>query len=439
MEQKKNKIFTAADIEKYHKGLLSAQEMHELEKAALEDPFLADALEGYGSLSVNTTSDLAELQRRLEQRTSGSRVVAMSPTRNVKWWTVAAAVVILGGIGFVTFKLSTNKRENSIAALNKKKQQQAPFQVNTDSNRVTTVDSTSIAKNGNSIVPATTANSVKGRTVKSSGKKIDTFRVTEGLVTTVSSATSGDVAYKEQKTDSVAEKRGAEARSTAAPVTLKKAEARTVQPAAVANDDQTTRSQSQWNNFTGRVVDASKNAIPFANITNTRNNAGTYADAMGYFTLISPDSVLNVRIRSVGFENGLMKLKNNTYNQVMLQDDKTARDKILTFQNSEVNQSRAENAQVEEPEPVDGWANYNKYVANNINVPEDLKIGHDNAQVQVSFDVNDNGEPVNVKVDKSLCKKCDEEAVRLVKQGPKWRQQNKKIKRTILTIPFATK
>ena len=438
MEEKKHKIFTALDIEKYHRGLLSPGEMHELEKAALEDPLLADALEGYGSVSVDATADIAELQRRLEQRTSGSRVVTMSPSRNFKWWTVASAIVILGAIGFITFKLSTNKRENSIAAFDKKNQQKGPVRVNTDSNRVTTVDSTSIAKNGDATVPARAANSVKRRIVKSSGKKIDSFRVTAGAVTTASSASSEVVAYTEQKTDSVAEKSDEGARSTAAPVTLKKAETRTVQPAAVANDDQTARSQSQWNNFTGRVVDANKNAIPFANITNTRNNVGTYADVRGYFTLISPDSVLNVRVRSVGFESGLMQLKNNTHNQVVLEDDKTAPDKILTFQNSGVNQSRAANMQVEEPEPVDGWTNYNRYMANNINVPEYLKIAHDNAQVQVSFDVNDDGEPVNLRVDKPLCKKCDEEAVRLVKQGPKWRQKNK-AKRAILTIPFHTK
>jgi TonB family protein len=438
VQEKKHNTFTATDIEKYHKGLLSSKEMHELEKAALEDPFLADALEGYGSVSVDASADLEELQRRLERRASSSKVLAMSPTKNFKWWRVAAAIVILGGIGFITFKLSTNKKENSIAALNEKKQQQAPAEVNIDSNRVTTVDTTSTAKNGNAIVPNDTVNSVKRHTSKSSAKKNDTVQVTSGLTSTASSSSS-DVGFnRQQKADSVNEKSIAGARSTAAPVTLKKAEARTVQPQAVLNEDQTVRSQSQWNSFTGRVVDASKNAIPFANITNTRDNVGTYADASGYFSLTSPDSILNVRVRSVGFENGQTRLKNNTYNQVMLQDDKTAPDKILTFQNSEVNQSRTANVHLEEPEPVDGWTNYHRYMANNINVPEDLKMGHE-GQVQISFDVNDNGEPVNVKIDKSLCKKCDEEAVRLVKQGPKWRQKNTKGKRAILTIPFGTR
>lgn len=45
---KYNNEFTAQDIERYYSGQMSSIEMHQLEKAAMEDPFLADALEGYG-------------------------------------------------------------------------------------------------------------------------------------------------------------------------------------------------------------------------------------------------------------------------------------------------------------------------------------------------------------------------------------------------------
>jgi TonB family protein len=432
-EQKKNKKFTAADIEKYHKGLLSSQAMHELEKAALEDPFFADALEGYGSMSTNASADLAELHQKLEQRISGSRVVAISPTRNLfKWWSVAAAVVILGGIGFLTFKLSTSEKQNSIAELNKRKPDQAPAPVSTDSNKLTTIDSTSITKDGTAIDTVATVRSAKKPHVKSTAKRTDTSIYADSSRTSVGSEVAKE---SEHKIDSVSDKAGLETNVIAAPMAQKKAEARTAQPVGVLNDEQ-TRVQSQMNNFTGRVVDASNNAIPFANIIATRNNLETYADARGYFSLTAHDSVLNVSVRSVGFENGVTKLKDNAYNQVVLQDDKTAPDKVLAVRNSEVNKSRASTMQLEQPEPVDGWTNYSMYMANNINLPEDSKIGHDNAQVQVSFDVNEQGEPVNVKVDKSLCKKCDEEAMRLVKQGPKWRQKNKKAKRATVTVPF---
>ena len=54
------KHFNAYDIERYHKGLLSPKERHDLEKAALDDPFLADALEGYTSANIDISKDLAK-------------------------------------------------------------------------------------------------------------------------------------------------------------------------------------------------------------------------------------------------------------------------------------------------------------------------------------------------------------------------------------------
>ena len=63
------KSFTAADIERYHQGLMSSKERHALEKAALEDPFLADALEGYANATFNVTEDIAQLKKRIDNRT----------------------------------------------------------------------------------------------------------------------------------------------------------------------------------------------------------------------------------------------------------------------------------------------------------------------------------------------------------------------------------
>ena len=423
------------DIERYHKGLLSHQEMNELEKAALDDPFLADALEGYAATPANISSDLSELKKKLDERVSERKVISMAPSGNsFKWWKVAAAIVILGGVGFLTFKLSTRGKQNSIAEVNEKKASETPATVIVDSNKKTTIDSTSIAKNRNEGA-ITTANSVNKHTVKSTQEKADTTNSAGRSSISRTSATPGIATVRKQNIDSFNEKSDVEVRTTAAPLPVKKAESRAAQPAGVVNEEQ-ARVQPQTNNFTGRVLDANKNAIPFANITGTRNKVETYADASGYFSLASPDSVLNVRVRSVGFENGVIDLKNNGYNQVVLHDDKTAEDKIFSFKNSEVNESRASDIQVDQPEPVDGWTNYNRYLANNIDVADDLKKRYDNGQVELSFDVNDSGVPMNIKVDKSLCKKCDAEIVRVVQQGPKWRKKNKDATKVTLTVPF---
>ena len=54
-------------IQQYLKGELNEEEMHTLERAALDDPFLNDALEGYQHHGVQM-GKLTRLQRRLHDR-----------------------------------------------------------------------------------------------------------------------------------------------------------------------------------------------------------------------------------------------------------------------------------------------------------------------------------------------------------------------------------
>ena len=55
-------------IHNYIQGLMSREEMHALEREALEDPFLADALEGYKLQQGVDTKSLSLLQQRLDRR-----------------------------------------------------------------------------------------------------------------------------------------------------------------------------------------------------------------------------------------------------------------------------------------------------------------------------------------------------------------------------------
>jgi hypothetical protein len=55
-------------IQRYLEGLLDEKAMHELEKKALDDPFLADALEGYSKINSHASKHLSLLQLQLEER-----------------------------------------------------------------------------------------------------------------------------------------------------------------------------------------------------------------------------------------------------------------------------------------------------------------------------------------------------------------------------------
>lgn len=125
--------FSASDIEKYLKGELSAPQMHELEKAALEDPFLADAMEGMEKHYAPLHKDLDDLRERLQKRITGEEkdqiavpllqpaappsqppVVPLlqSPVARTEWkpvWKMAAVFILLIGLGGITYLFLLNK------------------------------------------------------------------------------------------------------------------------------------------------------------------------------------------------------------------------------------------------------------------------------------------------------------------------------------------
>jgi hypothetical protein len=62
------------DIERYLKGELTPAEMHALERKALSDPFLAEALEGAADIPTDELeADLHALQASLKERIQSPR------------------------------------------------------------------------------------------------------------------------------------------------------------------------------------------------------------------------------------------------------------------------------------------------------------------------------------------------------------------------------
>ena len=83
-----------SQIRKYLNGELDARAMHELERQALDDPFLADALEGYDQRG-NQEQRLGDLQKRLQHRTLPAK-------KRLTLWTtlsIAASVLLFVAVG----------------------------------------------------------------------------------------------------------------------------------------------------------------------------------------------------------------------------------------------------------------------------------------------------------------------------------------------------
>lgn len=468
------KTFTAIDIEKYHKGQLTHKQMHEMEKAALDDPFLADALEGYAVEGVNAPADIAELKNRMAQKQDGKDRTAIVPLHNSSfpWLRAAVLIVLIGGAAFMIYQFASRNKQNELAVLKKNGAQQSVPAANSNADRsLVPADSitTSAEKEEKPASITTTqqaytvatdqaaaSDSISYRTLPAYKNMSEEKRLAENKETELKAGISARL-EEIAKSDTIASiafnKQNGYSNLKIQP-TLTQARQKDnvyhfqtnkqLQFGDVLKDAQNTNGGLSLqknrlpNVFRGRVTDPYNNALPFANVTNRADNVGTYSDAKGYFTLISSDSILNVQVRSVGFENNNIQLQNTVAdNQVVMQEDKSVSEIVLS-KNKTANSARPRTSTMvlEEPEPIDGWQNYDVYLANNLNVPETFKNKQSNGgEVKLSFEVNKNGDPINITVEKSLCESCDREAIRLLKEGPKWKRKLKK-KRTSLTISF---
>jgi len=83
------------------------------------------------------------------------------------------------------------------------------------------------------------------------------------------------------------------------------------------------------------------------------------------------------------------------------------------------------------PEPAVPANLYKQYLADHIQIPIEGVCPRTKGKVTVSFRVNPAGRPYDVRVVKGLCESLDNEAVRLVREGPNWTFGDQEIKMTI--------
>ena len=197
------------------------------------------------------------------------------------------------------------------------------------------------------------------------------------------------------------------------------------------NSNASYKKEAPLNNFfTAQVVAPDNTPLPFTNISIKKDNFGTYADSKGMVRLVSTDSILNIEVRSVGYTAKTFTLRNNqaqAQTKIVLQEDEMARKDTRVIGEVNLNTNRSSRRatlvtdSVVNVEPADGWENYNTYVANNLDISEEMLKRDIRGEVELSFDVKSNGTISNIRINKSLGAEYDEAAKRLILEGPQWK------------------
>lgn len=456
----KNMIYTARDIEQYFTGKLSAQQMYEMEKAALDDPFLAEAMEGYEVMKgKDWKNHLAIVRKQITEAGSEAKIIPMHRS-NRNWWKAAAAVLVIGSGAVLTYVLT---KDNSAG----KSSQPIAQTVPAADKDVVIKDNTVLSAETKNEQPAVAALPKKDTIVSGNLVAQNQITVHPDNVSSYKPETKAVTAY-----DRISDKVSADSVKLKAPVnplftnpasanssgvvannglSSEKKETLYEVPKAKQNADNAglfksknanavaKKEQAVNNYFNAQVVGADNSPLPFTNISVKSENFGTYADVKGTFRLFSADTVLNVEVRSVGYLPRTFSLRSNqSMNKIILTEDETAisEQTIIGRKDTELARKSRRASVISDTminvEPADGWDNYNTYVANNLVIPEDQLKSEFHGEVELIFDVRANGTISNIRVNKSMGEAYDEAAKKLIRQGPQWRV--KKGKKTSVKV-----
>ena len=439
-EKKKHTIYSAVDIQKYLSGEMNISEMYAIEKAALDDPLLAEAIEGYEVMEQKDWSrELSELKEKLTPA-ENKTVLPIYSFR--KWWRIAAAVVIIGSGIVITYLFNSKNPKNSPNIAKTTTLDSAPV-IKTDS---------LITANNSSTVPGTVANDSQ------ENLSIATAKNKPG-------STSNDLlaeAKKENKPDSkliykpsagnanANNKDIAAINSNVENSSKKNSEPPGENTSNVQSNEISTDKglsiQNQTNNaadnyVTARVVTADDKPVAFANVSIQKNKSSVHTDAKGNFTIPARDSNINVVVTSAGYIPQKFSIKNSaTENKIVLQQDTIDLTTLTSSKSKSIAKpmlrKEIENEEEDDAEPAIGWDEYNNYISNNLVFPSEAKQKNIHGVVEVFVKLKENGDISQVKVNKPLCPECDAEAIRLVKEGPKWEVKKDKAKKAKVKIRF---
>lgn len=415
--------YSVEDIQRYLTGGMNAKEMHDMEKAALQDPFLADAIEGYSDASFEESDKhLNEIAATLQKESNETKVVTM-PTKSFQWWRVAAMVLLVAGVGVFSWYLigsnsNHDKSENNIAALEKK------------------TDSSAIAKDNAFVKPVDTARLFADNNIARKSKTRDnqphlkrspqvTLRSKEAIV-------EDDKYYRVSTFDSIQANNFLKQADSSKAVALTNADVSLNNNASVklltGKDSYTTSNNNHSNQFSGRVTDDKNVPVPNA-LVSANNKLVTVTDTGGYFKMAAPDSLLNVTVSSVGYETKNLNLSSRLMNNISIQPNTSALNEVVVtgYGSKKIagNKSAADTSF-----PVGGWQSFQEYVYMKTHKKFDstefeaLKSG----DVVIEFLIDNNGNPYDFKVLHSLDQQSDAKAIDIIKQGPRWitTKKNKK-------------
>lgn len=439
-----------AVLEDYLDGKLDAKAMNKVEREALEDPFVAEALAGLSNSPKRSLESISLLQKQLQERVAEQQHIKKASVITWQRLSIAAtAAVLFISVGII-FWMRQNNYQDMLAKQPKR----------VDVNLAPSEFKDSLPK------PEIEIAAIQQKEAALRSKVID-----QAIAVTKSKEAIASTAKPGNRTITVADPVAAGAANDSAAVlgALSVAAApQSRQSLAFSAGNPNTLEGTKT--VSGKIVDF-KSGQPLA-------NAGIYAgvppkgvgsaDPEGNFSVNVPADAAELTFTSVGYENQKLKIIGNTLDVALREDKQQLNDVVIrgyqkrsketvsgsTFvvTGKEVQDVPVANVEqlvqgkvaglniqnntgapgkrgstnirglslindTNSAQPSSGWEKYRAYLIRTNRFSRDTKPG---TAAEYKFSIR-NGRPVNISTVKGVSKNYDEEAIRLIKNGPGWK------------------
>ena len=411
----------------YIRGLRKGKEAHRLEKESMQDPFLADAMDGYNQVEGNHEQRIEKLRMQVSAHS------AKKKSTYAITWSIAACLIIGFGISsYFLFLKKSMTDEVFIAEESVSIKLAAPAAPPTPAIPATPT------------VPATPQKEIALATTK---VKTDSTPISE---ITARQADKKDMIAEIQTTS---QPQGAPV--AAVPMMEEVSEETAALQEVVATID-TFESESdkkmklakvatilpQNNMIKGRVTDGKGEPLIGASVTYKGTNIGTITNMNGEFSLVKKDDKKRLTAEYIGYDPVEIQVDTSRTMLIAMNENKQALNEVVVVgygaKKNKKSTTLGSDAKVKEQtekeitlQPVIGKRSYQKYLKEHLVRPTDEKCAQVKGKVVLTFLINKEGRPFYIKVKESLCESADKEAIRLIQEGPDWIYGNKLVEVTV--------
>jgi TonB family protein len=431
------------DIDKYLRGEMTPAEMNALEKRALEDPFLADAIEGAQQLPPGDfTADMNQLQAALNAR------IQKKSTGWIWFGRIAAGLLLLAVSTYIIVLVSnkSNEKATENLALNKQ-QEQTPLSA--DTAPLLSADSTPAPDQRDQ--PAETSQQrktaeklVDSPTKDQAGRPLDEKPQIEADAKEIiidEGGSKAEIAEEEAIPQALHEKQitqpvpDSEEPAVVESERKKELASSTDDKAKGAVSKSTTpspgRTPSNSYNVGRKVIRGKVSfaedgmALPGVNVLVKGSNEGTVTDSEGNYEIAVEGTEPTLLFSFIGFTNKELVVKSDQLNVQLDADVSELSEVVVVGYGADGSLQPAGPTVMELATPEGGRKAFKQYLEKNLHYPDQALKNEVEGKVTIQFNIGMTGQLTDFRVIKGIGFGCDEEVIRLIKAGPKWHPTKK--------------